>query len=49
MRIVSVGDALVYSEGIPMEGISWKTLVNWYEQFTLDDPYEELCFRKQPA
>lgn len=49
MRIVSVGDALVYSEGIPMEGISWKTLVNWYEQFTLDDPYEELVVKLDGA
>ena len=34
IKVVNANGALIYDQGIPMNGISWEALVNWYEQLT---------------
>lgn len=37
IRIVNANGALVYDQGIPIDGISWEVLKNWYELLEIDN------------
>lgn len=45
VRIVNAGDALVYEEGIPEQGLSWIELAKWYEQYEPEDTQNKLAER----
>ena len=45
VKIVDAGDALVYEDGIPENGLSWLDLVKWYEQFESEDTENKLTKR----
>ena len=42
VKILDVGDALVYSDGIPEDGITWLGLTKWFEQFEADETQKAL-------
>ena len=43
VKIIDVGDALVYSDGIPEDGITWRRLVNWYKQYEANETQKALA------
>ena len=43
IRIVDANGALIYDQGIPAEGISWETLVTWYEHLDLDNTEKQMA------
>lgn len=45
VKIVDAGDALVYEDGIPEQGLSWLDLAKWYEQFESEDTQNKLAER----
>ena len=49
VEIRDVGDALVYSDGIPKEGITWLGLADWYKQFEPDDTQNKLAVKLEAS
>ncbi len=45
LRIIDAGDALIYKDGIPENGLSWLDLVKWYEQYESEDTENKLTER----
>ena len=42
IKIIDAGDALVYEDGIPENGLSWMDLVKWYKKFENEDTQDKL-------